>query len=207
MCRIWRDEGNAVLAAMAGGAGNGKAAETDSMERIWFNPLEAASVQAMAAKAGEAMGRIDMAVICFDRRKESALREGFDSRDAMELYDYNALGTLRAIEALLPCMGEGSKRIGFLSDVRGSLTEPMGVRHLGYDMSLAARRMSIQIMANALGGEGYTFRAAALDLEREEPEEELAVAVCRALSDMADREVLRFVGASDGRYRTEARRE
>lgn len=195
MCRVWRDEGNAVLAARAGGAGNEAAAGTDELERVWFNPLEEASVRAMAAKAGETMGRIDLAIICLDNRKEFALREGFDSGEAMELYDYNALGPLRAIEALLPCMGEGSKRIGLLSDVRDSLTEPMGARHIGYDMALAARRMSVQIMANALGGEGYTFRAAVLDLEREreEPREELAAGACRVLSDLADREVLRVV--------------
>ncbi|WP_424768817.1 hypothetical protein [Paenibacillus sp. sgz302251] len=191
MCRIWLDEGRVVLAAMTG---SGLASQVDSKHRIRFDPLEEQSVQEMAMKASEVMERIDMAVCCFYRRKESRLRDGIDSRDVMEMYDYNALAPLRAIEALLPHMTGGCKRIGFLSDVRGSVTEPRGARHIGYDMSLAARQMSIKIMSNALFSEGYTFRIALMDMERENamPEDELARTVCRRLSDFADQEALKL---------------
>ncbi len=66
--------------------------------------------------------------------------DGFDYDALKRLYDVNALGPLRAIEALSPLMGDGGK-VGIVTSRVGSLADNGMGGMFGYRMSKAAANM------------------------------------------------------------------
>ena len=85
------------------------------------------------------------------------VREGrlgsFDYADLAREYEVNALGPLRVTEALLPCLGEGSK-IGIVTSRVGSLGENGSGGLYGYRMSKAAANMAGINLARELAPRG-----------------------------------------------------
>lgn len=91
--------------------------------------------------------------------KESPIREAQDYDEMKRLYDVNALGSLRAVEALLPLMEQGTlKRLGFVSSEAGSIGRAQRQAWYGYCMSKAALNMATRLLFNYLHPDGYTFR-------------------------------------------------
>lgn len=87
------------------------------------------------------------------------IRESQDYAEMQRLYDINALGPLRVVEAFLPLMDRGTlKRLCFVSSEAGSITRAERTSWFGYCMSKAALNMQIKLLFNALQPEGYTFR-------------------------------------------------
>ena len=87
------------------------------------------------------------------------IREPQDYDEMHRLYDVNALGPLRMVEAFLPLLDRGtSKRLCFVSSEAGSIGASERTSWFGYCMSKAALNMGIKILFNALQPEGYTFR-------------------------------------------------
>jgi NAD(P)-dependent dehydrogenase (short-subunit alcohol dehydrogenase family) len=87
------------------------------------------------------------------------IRERQDYDEMHRLFDVNALGPLRTIEAFLPLMDEGSlKRLCFISSEAGSITRTQRTAWYGYTMSKSALNMGAHILFNHLHPEGYTFR-------------------------------------------------
>jgi len=87
------------------------------------------------------------------------IREPQDYNDMHHLYNVNALGALRVVEAFLPLMEQGhSKRLCFVSSEAGSISRSERTSWFGYCMSKAALNMGVKILFNDLHPAGYTFR-------------------------------------------------
>jgi NAD(P)-dependent dehydrogenase (short-subunit alcohol dehydrogenase family) len=87
------------------------------------------------------------------------IREPQDYAEMHRLYDVNALGALRIVEAFLPLTDRGAlKRLCFVSSEAGSIGRAERVSWYGYCMSKAALNMAASILHNHLRPEGYTFR-------------------------------------------------
>jgi NAD(P)-dependent dehydrogenase (short-subunit alcohol dehydrogenase family) len=85
------------------------------------------------------------------------LRDGglgaLDFADLRRQFEINALGPLRVTEALLPCLGPGSK-VGIITSRVGSLTDNTSGGLYGYRMSKAAANMAGVSLAHDLKGRG-----------------------------------------------------
>ena len=87
------------------------------------------------------------------------IREPQNYEEMERLYDVNALGPLRVVEAFLPLMDLGAmKRLCFVSSEAGSITNCRRTSWYGYCMSKAALNMGVRILFNDLRREGYSFR-------------------------------------------------
>ncbi|WP_020619243.1 SDR family NAD(P)-dependent oxidoreductase [Paenibacillus daejeonensis] len=202
MCAFWLAEGWTVFAAAAGTegmegvkpvantSGVGGEALLSRFHESTFNPLEAASIEAMVLDVESVMDHVDMIVHCALRCEAMEPGECIDSHQVMALYTYNAVAPLRITEALLPLMEGGRRRIGFITDSRGGMYEEVDGRHIGYDMSLAALRMGVKNMSNALGPEGFAIRTVMLDMQRGSDLEmnRRAQLVCQRLTEERDEE-------------------
>jgi NAD(P)-dependent dehydrogenase (short-subunit alcohol dehydrogenase family) len=75
------------------------------------------------------------------------------------LYDVNALGPLRVVEAFLSLTDRGNlKPLCFVSSEAGSIARAERTAWFGYCMSKAALNMGVKILFNDLYPDGYTFR-------------------------------------------------
>lgn len=90
---------------------------------------------------------------------DRSIREGQDYADLHQVYDVNALGSLRMVETFLPLTDRGNlKRLCFISSEAGSITRSERTAWFGYCMSKAALNMAAMNLFNHLHPEGYTFR-------------------------------------------------
>lgn len=87
------------------------------------------------------------------------IREPQDYDEMHRLYNVNALGALRVVEAFLPLMERGgAKRLCFVSSEAGSIGRSERTSWFGYCMSKAALNMGVKILFNDLHPAGYSFR-------------------------------------------------
>ena len=87
------------------------------------------------------------------------IREGQDFDGILQMYDVNAVGALRVMEAFLPLLDQGSfKRLCFVSSEAGSIARSYRTSWFGYCMSKSALNMAVSILFNDLRPAGYTFR-------------------------------------------------
>lgn len=87
------------------------------------------------------------------------IREPQDYGEMHRLYDVNALGALRVVEAFLSLLEQGqAKRLCFVSSEAGSIGQAERTSWFGYCMSKAALNMGVKILFNDLHPAGYTFR-------------------------------------------------
>ena len=88
-----------------------------------------------------------------------SIREGQDYAEMQRLYNVNAMGPLRVVEAFLPLTDRGGlKRLCFVSSEAGSIGKAYRTAWFGYCMSKAALNMAVKTLYNHLGPEGYSFR-------------------------------------------------
>ncbi len=88
-----------------------------------------------------------------------SIREPQDYAEMQRLYDTNALGALRVVEAFLPLLDRSTgKRLCFVSSEAGSIGGAQRTSWFGYCMSKAALNMATRLLFNHLRPEGYTFR-------------------------------------------------
>jgi NAD(P)-dependent dehydrogenase (short-subunit alcohol dehydrogenase family) len=128
-------------------------------------PLEVrsmASVQAAAQSVSTLVDHLDMLINnagVGSATSSRSIREPQDYDEMHKMYDVNALGPLRMVEAFLPLVDRGAlKRLSFVSSEAGSIARSTRTNGYGYSMSKAALNMSTRIMYNHLQPEGYTFR-------------------------------------------------
>jgi NAD(P)-dependent dehydrogenase (short-subunit alcohol dehydrogenase family) len=87
------------------------------------------------------------------------IREAQDYVEMHRLFDVNALGALRVVEAFLPLTDRSAlKRLCFVSSEAGSITRSHRDAWFSYCMSKAALNMAVSILFNHLRPQGYTFR-------------------------------------------------
>ncbi|MBQ6562993.1 MAG: SDR family NAD(P)-dependent oxidoreductase [Clostridia bacterium] len=73
-------------------------------------------------------------------------------------FDTNALGAMRMVQALLPLMQTGMKRLCFVSSEAGAVSVADRTEVSSYCMSKTALNMAVKLMFHQLQPLGYTFR-------------------------------------------------
>jgi NAD(P)-dependent dehydrogenase (short-subunit alcohol dehydrogenase family) len=128
-------------------------------------PLEVGSSESSSAAAQAVAGltdRIDLLINnagVNSNTSTRSIREPQDYAEMHRMYDVNALGPLRVVEAFLPLTGLSPlKRLCFVSSEAGSIGRTGRTAWYGYSMSKAALNMATHILFNHLRPEGYTFR-------------------------------------------------
>ena len=181
-------------------------------QNLHILPLDVASIdstRAAARQVAEQAGRLDVLVSnagVISPTHARNIREAQDYAEMHRLFDVNALGGLRLVEAFLPLMERGGmKRLCFVSSEAGSIGRAERTAWYGYCMSKAALNMGVKILFNHLRPDGYTFRlyhpgwvrsymSGAKNLQATlEPEEAAAMAIPFFLNDLADEDRLRLI--------------
>ncbi len=128
-------------------------------------PLDVASIESARAAASAAVkwtDRLDLLVNNAGVTSPSMQRpisEPQDYAEMQRLFDINALGPLRVVEAFLPMMASSAlKRLCFVSSEAGSIGRASRNSWYSYNMSKAALNMAVKILFNDLRPKGYTFR-------------------------------------------------
>jgi NAD(P)-dependent dehydrogenase (short-subunit alcohol dehydrogenase family) len=120
------------------------------------------SVRAAAQAVAEVTDHLDVLINnagVISSSVSRSIREEQDYAEMHRMYDINALGPIRMVEAFLPLMERGTmKRLCFFSSEAGSIQRSKRKNTYGYTMSKAALNMAVKIMFNHLRLEGYTFR-------------------------------------------------
>jgi NAD(P)-dependent dehydrogenase (short-subunit alcohol dehydrogenase family) len=134
-------------------------------ERLTLVPLDVSSdesVRAAAQTVGNLVNCVDLLVNnagVFSDVTTGSIRESQNYAEYHRLYDVNALGSLRVVEAFLPLTDQSKmKRLCFVSSEAGSIGRSRHTSWYNYCMSKAALNRGIKIMFNHLRPEGYTFR-------------------------------------------------
>jgi NAD(P)-dependent dehydrogenase (short-subunit alcohol dehydrogenase family) len=132
---------------------------------LTFLPLDVsddASVRATAQAAVQTVACIDLLVNNAGVNSPTTrrdIREPQDYPEMQRLYNVNALGALRVVEAFLPLVERSQmKRLCFVSSEAGSIARSERTAWYGYCMSKAALNMAVKILFNHLRPEGFTFR-------------------------------------------------
>ena len=123
---------------------------------------ETASVQAAARLVAGQADRVDLLINnagVNSRTSSRGIREGLDYAEMQRLYNVNAMGPLRVVEAFLPLTDRSAlKRLCFVSSEAGSINRAQRTAWFGYCSSKAALNMAVRLLFNRLRPQGYTFR-------------------------------------------------
>jgi NAD(P)-dependent dehydrogenase (short-subunit alcohol dehydrogenase family) len=139
-----------------------RASYPDQLTSVPLDVTSKTSVRAAARRVEEAVDRVDLLINNAGINPRSYLRpvsEGLRYGDIHRMYDVNAVGPLRVVEAFLSLMrGSEIKRLCFVSSEAGSITRSYRKAWYGYCMSKAALNMGVTILFHELRPEGFTFR-------------------------------------------------
>jgi NAD(P)-dependent dehydrogenase (short-subunit alcohol dehydrogenase family) len=134
-------------------------------DHLTIVPLDIASIDSARAAAqavARATDHVDLVINdagVLSRTGERNIREAQDYGEMHRMFDVNALGALRVVEALMPLLDRGLlKRLCFVSSEAGSINNAQRTSWFGYCMSKAALNMAVKLLFNHLRPEGYTFR-------------------------------------------------
>jgi len=134
-------------------------------DRLAIAPLDVVSRPSVQAAAGEVARAVDQVDLLINNAgvnsptSDESIREAPDYDEMRRLYDVNALGPLRVVEAFLPLVGRSRmKRLCFVSSEAGSIGRSRRQAWYGYCMSKAALNMGVRNLFNLLRPEGYSFR-------------------------------------------------
>lgn len=182
------------------------AEQGDALTVVPLDVSSQESVQAAAAAVASAVDHLDLLIGnagISSRTMKAPIREPQDYEAMHRLFDVNALGAIRVVEALMPLLDAGiGKRLCFVSSEAGSITMAERTSWYSYCMSKAALNMAVKIMFNDLRPDGYTFRlyhpgwmrtymGGSKNTEADmEPEEAAAHALPIFLNDRADEDRL-----------------
>ncbi|RPI34578.1 MAG: SDR family oxidoreductase [Chloroflexota bacterium] len=175
-------------------------------------PLDVSSLESatQAARSVEAIAEgLDMLINnagVISQTTAGSIRNPQDYTEMHRLYDINALGPLRVVQAFLPLADRGRlKRLCFVSSEAGSIARSERTSWYGYCMSKSALNMGVKILYNDLRPQGYTFRVyhpgwirsymfGTKNLEAtQEPEEAAAKAIPFFLGPREDENILVMV--------------
>ncbi len=128
-------------------------------------PLDVTSVESARAAAAAVSAETDCVDLIINdagvssRAMRADISEPQDYDEMHRLFDVNALGPLRVVEAFLPLTRPSEmKRLCFVSSEAGSINMARRTSWYSYCMSKAALNMGVKLMFNHLHPEGYTFR-------------------------------------------------
>jgi len=134
-------------------------------EQVHIVPLDVASIESAREAARLAAVVVDHVDVVINnagvssRAMHAPISEPQDYGEIHRLFDVNALGPLRVVEAFLPLVEAGElRRLCFVSSEAGSINRCERKGWYGYCMSKAALNMGVSGLFNLLRPEGYTFR-------------------------------------------------
>jgi NAD(P)-dependent dehydrogenase (short-subunit alcohol dehydrogenase family) len=134
----------------------------EKLHIVALDVTSTASAQAAAASVAAAADRVDLVINnagVSSPTNARTLREPQDYAEMHRVYDVNALGPLRVVEAFLPLTAQSTlKRLCFVSSEAGSIARSTRQAWYGYCTSKAALNMIVKNTFNLLRPEGYTFR-------------------------------------------------
>lgn len=163
LCKVFLQEGYRVFA----GRYMPEWPELDRLieefpQELHIMPLDVSSGESVVSAArfvGNITGCVDILINNAGiSGMQGSLREGYDYSRMLQVFDVNTLGPIRMVEAFLPLMKEGMKRLCFVSSEAGSVAVCSRVEGHGYTMTKTALNMAIRHMHNQLYKEGFTFR-------------------------------------------------
>jgi NAD(P)-dependent dehydrogenase (short-subunit alcohol dehydrogenase family) len=128
-------------------------------------PLDVTAIESARAAAAAVSAVVDHVDVLINNAgvttptSARSIREPQDYAEMHRVYDVNALGPLRVVEAFLPLTDRSTlKRLCFVSSEAGSIARSTRTQDYGYCMSKAALNMATKILYNHLHPAGYTFR-------------------------------------------------
>ncbi len=133
----------------------------------WFRTrgdtvYELPSPDADPAPALEAItreGRLDYLLIQATHRGENVQPLGqLDYQDMGRVFQQDLCGAHTLVEATLPLLRLGKKRLGLITSAATSIREPQEAHDFGFAMTQAALHMLWKLYFNKLRPEGFTFR-------------------------------------------------
>jgi NAD(P)-dependent dehydrogenase (short-subunit alcohol dehydrogenase family) len=131
----------------------------ESLHLIALDVGSASSVQAAAQTGAAITEQVDLLISNAGIGSgHSELGQGLDFTAMQRAFNVNALGTIRVVEAFLPLMAQGMRRLCFVSSEAGCISLAHREGQFGYCMSKSALNMAVKIMFNDLHPTGYTFR-------------------------------------------------
>jgi len=120
------------------------------------------SVQVARDSVGASTDRVDLIInnaAVSSPVKERTIREKQDYSELLRVYNVNAIGALRVIDAFLPLTVDSDlKRLCFVSSEAGSMSRSERISWFGYCMSKTSLNMGVKLLFNSLRSQGYTFR-------------------------------------------------
>lgn len=112
-----------------------------------------------ALEAIEAEGRLDYLVVQATHRGENVQGLGqLDHQDISRVFDRAVNGTHGLVEAALPFLRQGKKRLGLITSAATSTREPKETKDFAFAMTQAGLHMLWKLYFNKLRPEGFTFR-------------------------------------------------
>lgn len=124
----------------------------EALSLISLDVGDEGSVERAVAAVGELTECLDMLVNC-----AGIFQNGSDEATIRTL-NINAVGPLRMVEALLPLMEQGEKRLCFFSSEAGSVTLAHRDGDVSYCVSKTCLNMAVRLMFEKLQPRGYRFR-------------------------------------------------
>ncbi len=124
----------------------------DQLTVVPLDVSDTASVKQAARLTKDAVDHVDILVCC------AGIGGRDDDESMRRVYSTNAVGAVRMVEAFLPLMQSGMKRLAFVSSEAGvnSLAHRDG--GYAYTTSKTALNMLVRRMHRSLYPKGYTFR-------------------------------------------------
>lgn len=110
------------------------------------------SVDEAAQMVGEQTDCLDMLVNC------AGIYQNGSSETTRRCLNINTLGPIRIVEAFLPLMERGDKRLCFFSSEAGSITLTHRTGDVSYCVSKTCLNMAVRLMFEKLHPQGYRFR-------------------------------------------------
>ena len=110
------------------------------------------SVSEAAKTVGERIDCLDMLVNC------AGIFQKGSSEAVIQCLNINTLGPIRMVEAFLPLMEQGEKRLCFFSSEAGSITLAHRKGDVSYCVSKTCLNMAVRLMFEKLQTQGYRFR-------------------------------------------------
>jgi NAD(P)-dependent dehydrogenase (short-subunit alcohol dehydrogenase family) len=131
----------------------------ESLHLIALDVGSTPSVQAAAQTVATITDHVDLLISNAGIGSgRTELGQGLDFAAMQRAFNVNALGAIRVVEAFLPLVAQGMRRLCFVSSEAGSISLAHRQGQFGYCMSKSALNMAIRIMFNDLHPTGYTFR-------------------------------------------------
>lgn len=113
--------------------------------------------EVLAAIEGE--GRLDYLIVQATHRGGNVQPLGqVDYQDLARVFDQGVNGAHALVEAALPLLRKGKKRLGLITSAATSTREPKETRDFAFAMTQAGLHMLWKLYFNKLRPEGFTFR-------------------------------------------------